>query len=319
MPVKIRGSVFFCGHELSTAELDLVRQIVLDFPALTITQLAETVCELLDWRRPSGALKTRECFAFLQQLRERGWLASLPDLQVTCPRGPRAAALADPLVAATPVASPVAGTLSDYLPLTLSLIETRAERKLFQQYLQQHHYLGYKVPVGAQLRYFVSSRQGETLACLLFTSAAWRLAPRDRWLGWDQPTRLAQLSRLVNNSRFLILPWVRIPSLASHVLARAARQLPHDWQTHYSVRPLLLETLVDPARFTGACYRAANWIEVGVTKGRGRMDRHTRIPGSPKLIFLYPLTRQARRHLATPTNSFNGEPHEPQPQSAANL
>jgi hypothetical protein len=299
MPITIRGSVFFCGHELSAAELELVRQVVLDFPSLTITQLAETVCELLDWRRPSGSLKTRECFTFLQQLRERGWLAPLPELQVTCPRGPRTEALDQSLATAVEVA----GSLSDYLPLALRLIETRAERRLFQQYLQQHHYLGYKVPVGAQLRYFVYSRQGEALACLLFTSAAWRLAARDRWIGWDQPTRLAKLSRLVNNSRFLILPWVRVPSLASHVLSISAHQLPHDWHTHYAVRPLLLETLVDPARFTGACYRAANWIEVGVTKGRGRMDRYTLIPGSPKLIFLYPLTKHARRHLAMPSNA----------------
>jgi len=303
LPVTIRGSLFFCGHELSAADLDLVRQVVLDFPSLTITQLAETVCELLDWRRPRGSLKTRECFAFLQQLRERGWLAQLPDLQVTCPRGPRSVSLDQPVAAA----APLAGALNDYLPLELRLIETLADRRLFQQYIQQHHYLGYKVPVGSQLRYFVFSRQGNLLSCLLFTSAAWRMAPRDNWIGWDNPTRLAKLSFIVSNSRFLILPWVRIPALASHVLSISANQLPHDWLTHYSVKPLLLETLVDPARFTGACYRAANWIAVGSTKGRGRMDRYTRIPGTPKLIFLYPLTRNARRRLATP---LNGDKHQ---------
>jgi len=312
MPVFTRGSIFFCGHELSPDELNLVRQVVLDFPSLTITQLAETVCELLDWRRPNGSLKTRECFSFLQQLREQGWLTKLPDLQVTCPRGPRSVSVNQPI----DTASPVAGLLSNYLPLHLRLIDTRADRRLFQQYLQQHHYLSYKVPVGAQLRYFVFSRQGEPLACLLFTSAAWRMAPRDTWIGWDNPTRLAKLSLLVNNSRFLILPWVRIPSLASHLLSISANQLPHDWQAHYSVRPLLLETLVDPARFTGACYRAANWIEVGSTKGRGRMDRYTRIAGSPKLIFLYPLSRHARRRLAMP---LNGDLHEPEHHSSASL
>lgn len=316
MPVFTRGSIFFCGHELSVEELDLVRQVVLDFPSLTITQLAGTICELLDWRRSNGSLKTRECFAFLQQLREQGWLARLPDLQVTCPRGPRPSiSVAQPIDNPSTVAG-VAGSLGDYLPLDLRLIDTRADRRLFQQYLQQHHYLGYKVPVGAQLRYFVFSRLGDPLACLLFTSAAWRMAPRDLWIGWDDPTRLAKLSLLVNNSRFLILPWVRVPSLASHVLSISASQLPHDWQAHYSVKPLLLETLVDPARFTGACYRAANWIEVGSTKGRGRMDRYSRVPGSPKLIFLYPLSRHARRRLALPVN---GDIHEPEHQSSASF
>jgi hypothetical protein len=188
------------------------------------------------------------------------------------------------------------------------LIETRAERRLFQQYLERHHYLGYRVPVGAQLRYFVFSRQGEVLACLLFTSAAWRMAPRDKWIGWDDSVREANLSLLVNNSRFLILPWVRIPSLASHILSLSASQLSTDWQARYLVKPLLLETLVDPARFTGTCYRAANWIEVGSTQGRGRMDRYTRASGSPKLIFLYPLTKDARRRLA---RTRDGEHHEP--------
>lgn len=306
MPVTIRGSIYFCGREVSAAELELVRQLVVDFPALSITQLAETVCELLEWQRPNGSLKTRECFAFLQELRDRGWLAQLPKLQVTRPRGSTRATPARgtrPAPVTTPPSLPVTGALGEYRPLELALIETRADRQCFQQYLQQHHYLGYQVPVGAQLRYFVRSRQGAVLACLLFTSAAWRLAPREEWIGWDEAARRARLSLVVNNSRFLILPEVRVPALASHLLSRCARQLPHDWEARYAVRPLLLETLVDPARFTGACYRAANWIEVGLTKGRGRMDRHTRIPGTPKRILLYPLTKHARRQLAAPVTS----------------
>jgi hypothetical protein len=298
MPVTTRGSIFFCGHELSIEELELIRQLVSDFPALSLSQLAETVCELLDWRRPSGSLKTRECFSFLQQLRERGWVGQLPTLQVTCPRGPRSISLVQP----PPLASTVTGLLADYLPLQLQLIQARADRRLFQQYLERHHYLSYRVPYGAQLRYFVFSRQGELLACLLYTSAAWRMAPRDAWIGWDDSTRSANLSLVVNNSRFLILPWVRLPNLASHILSLSASQLPQDWQARYALSPLLLETLVETTRFSGTCYRAANWIEVGSTKGRGRMDRFARSEGSIKLIFLYPLTKNARRRLARPPN-----------------
>jgi hypothetical protein len=293
MPVTIRGSIFFCGYELSAADLDLIRQVVNDFPALSLTQLASTICELLDWHRPSGALKTRECFTFLQQLRERGWLGQLPAVQATGPRGPRATVVEKTASDATALT----GCLGDYTPVHLQLITTRLDRRLFQEHLQRHHYLGYRTPVGAQLRYFARSRQQEVLACLLFSSAAWRMAARDRWIGWNDSTRAANLALLVNNSRFLILPWVRIPTLASHILSLAVRQLPDDWQARYGVRPELVETLVDPARFAGTCYRAANWIEVGATQGRGRMDRYALAEGSVKHIFLYPLNKQARRRL----------------------
>ena len=137
------------------------------------------------------------------------------------------------------------------------------------------------------------------LAALLFTSAAWRMAPRDRWIGWSDRVRQSNLPLVVNHSRFLILPWIRIPHLASHILGRIARQLPADWQAHYGVEPVLLETLVDPARYRGVCYRAANWIEVGITQGRGRMDRSGCAQGIPKQIFLYPLHRHWQQRLRT--------------------
>jgi hypothetical protein len=135
------------------------------------------------------------------------------------------------------------------------------------------------------------------LAALLFTSAAWRMAPRDRYIGWSDTARRTNLPRIVNHSRFLILPWTRIPHLASHVLSRVAQQLPSDWQSRYGVEPLLMETLVDQARYRGVCYRAANWIEVGLTQGRGRMDRSHLASVTPKQIFLCPLHRHWRQRL----------------------
>ena len=293
MPITIGGSVSFCGRDLSVEDLDLIRQLVHDFPALPLSQLAATICELLDWKRPTGSLKTRECFSFLQQLQSRGWVDCLPELRVTAPRGSRSVAL-DEL---SEPKSDLSGPLQHHLPISLQLITNRADRRLFQQYLQRYHYLGYRVPFGAQLRYFAGCSDG-LLACLLMTSAAWKMAPRDTWIGWDQHTRSANLPLVVNNSRFLILPWVRIRHLASHILSMVAKRLPEDWETHYNVRPLLLETLVDPVRFTGTCYRAANWIDLGSTQGRGRMDRSGQAQGlSPKRIFVYPLSRHARRRL----------------------
>jgi hypothetical protein len=189
--------------------------------------------------------------------------------------------------------------LTDYLPLRLELVQTLPQRRLFQQYLHRYHYLGYRVPYGAQLRYFVYSQRppAPLLAALLFTSAAWKMAPRDHYIGWSEAARKLQLPRLVNQSRFLILPWVRIPNLASHILALSARRLPTDWQAAYQLTPLLLETLVDEARYYGGCYRAANWISVGLTQGRGRMDRSGHAQQSRKRIFLYPLHPRWRPQL----------------------
>jgi hypothetical protein len=310
MPVTVDGGLRFCGREVSRSELALIRELVRDFPRLNQTELARTICELLDWRRPNGGLKGRECFLFLDRLQQRGWLASLPQHRPARRAGPRVAACdasSDPQPAHT-------GSLSEYRPIQLQRIETAADRGLFQQYIQRYHYLGYRVPVGAQLRYFVrSSARSCLLACLLFTSAAWKMAPRDRYIGWTDGVRRARLPLLVNNSRFLILPWIRVPHLASHILSLAARQLPSDWLALYRVRPVLLETLVDAARYSGTCYRAANWIHVGITQGRGRMDRSGQALGrSPKQIFLYPLDRRWREQLCdgSAPDSPRGGDHE---------
>lgn len=295
MPITIGDGLSFCGHALTASELELIRRITREFANLALTELAATLCELLEWRRPNGGLKSRECYLFLRALHSRGWLPWLPAPQPRHPRPPAE----EP--APEPRAAPAlrTGPLAQYRPIQLALIEDPVDRRLFRQYLQQYHYLGYRAPYGAQLRYWVHAAQpeGPPLAALLFTSAAWRMAPRDRWIGWSELARQQNLPLLVNHSRFLILPWTRIPHLASHVLARAAQQLPRDWEARYGVRPVLLETLVDPARYRGTCYRAANWIEVGQTTGRGRMDRSGRAQGIPKRIFLYPLHPRWRQRL----------------------
>ena len=276
---------------LTATELTLVRQIIADFPGLSQAELAYTICELLEWRRPNGKLKKPECVEWLQKWGQS--LPGLPEPRVTKPRGAHRLLADDPQ---SDPQLPLRGRLSDYQPLCLQLIEDRAGRRLFQQYIQRYHPLGYRVPYGAQLRYLVRTPSEDVLACLLFTSAAWKMAPRDTWIGWSDPARRTNLSRVVNNARFLILPWVEVPHLASHVLALAARQLPTDWLAAYAVRPLLLETLVD-RHYTGTCYRAANWICVGQTQGRGRMDRTHTAEGASKDILLYPLESHWRQRL----------------------
>src|SRR5712671_5545524 len=277
MPVTIGGGLSFCGRELKPEELDLIRQITRDFSTLSLTELAFTVCELLEWRRPNGGLKSPECYGFLQALHGRGWLPWLS------------------------------------LQPKKQLLDNSDDRRLFRQYIQRYHYLGYKVPYGAQLRYFVRSLEPPCplLACLLFTSAAWKMAPRDSFIGWTQPARQANLPLVVNHSRFLILPWVRVPNLASHILSLAARQMPHDWLAAYRAQPVLLETLVDQTRYHGGCYRAANWTEVGLTQGRGRMDRSGKAQGIRKHIFLFPLHRHWRERLCDPSRSLPRSLDEP--------
>jgi len=295
-------TISFCGRQVTRAELDLIRDIVHDFPALSVAELSKTICELLDWRRPTGGLKNHECFLFLQELKNRGWLPSLPELRPAFNRGPRKVGFD----ARSEPNNPVLSTLDECLPLGLDLISDGDNRNLFRQYIERYHYLGYKVPCGAQLRYFVRSRplSNRIVACLLFTSAALKIAPRDGWIGWDNQARKCNLPRIINNSRFLILPWIQVPQLASKILSLVVHQLPDDWLDAYCVKPLLLESFVDPERFPGTCYRAANWIHAGTTQGRGRMDRNQDVERHVKEIFLYPLHPHAREILCrTP------EPH----------
>ena len=299
MPVTIGGGLSFCGREVKPEELDLIRQITREFSTLSLTELAHTLCELLEWRRPNGGLKSRECYLFLLALHTRGWLPWLsPPPRKLRPR----AAVWDQHSDAQPS---LAGSVGDYFPLQLQLLTSGEDRRLFRQYLQRYHYLGYKVPYGGQLRYFVRSPQspGAVLACLLFTSAAWKMAPRDAYIGWSQTARQANLPLVVNHSRFLILPWVGVPNLASHILSLAARQMPLDWLTAYRAQPVLLETLVDATRYHGGCYRAANWKMVGLTQGRGRMDSSGKAQGARKHIFLFPLHRHWRERLCDPSGA----------------
>ena len=272
-----------------------MREMARDYAGLGVTEIARTVCELLDWKRANGRLKNQECRQLLERLRDQGWL-TLPPVRNSGPRGPRQI----PLSEASAPQLTQEGSAGKFEPLELRVVQSRSESRLWMELIDRHHYLAYRVPVGANLRYLVRSpRTGEqALACLLWSSPAWKMAARDQWIGWNQQQRAQNLQLVVNNSRFLILPWVRVRGLASKILGQCARQLPADWELRYGYRPLLLETLVDARRFRGTCYRAANWIRIGQTQGRGRMDREHRTHGlAPKDIYLYPLCRNSQQQL----------------------
>ena len=275
-----------------------MRGIVSEFGGLGVTEISRTVCELLEWKRPNGGLKNLECRQLLERLCARG-LLSLPQLRSTKPRGPQAVRQ----TARSDVRPEMGGSAGQYEPLRLEWLrgESQGESRLFREYIQRYHYQGYRVPFGAHLRYLVRSEQHpqQVLACLLWTSPAWKLAERDRWIGWSVPQRERNLQLIVNHSRFLILPWVRVKGLASKILSHCIRRIPADWETLYGYRPLLLETLVDSQRFRGTCYQAANWVHLGSTQGRGRMDRHHQAQGTPKELYVYPLCRHVQQRLIT--------------------
>jgi hypothetical protein len=297
---RITYPITFNGRTFSVAELGVIQTLTTDCATLARTELAYTLCELLDWRRPTGRLKNHEGRLLLEYLEAKG-LVTLPLVRVAkAHRGPRTAPRS-PQGAPAPA---VVGTVRDVAPLRLEVVPPgrHGVSRLWRELISRYHYLRDRVPVGATLRYVVrSARQpDQILACLGWTSAAWRIAVRDRWIGWTDAQRRQALPYVVNNSRFLILPWVKVHGLASHLLSRCARQLPQDWDAHYGVRPLLLETLVDPARFRGTCYRAANWLPLGATVGRGRMDRaNVRTGHAPKLLYVYPLHRDVPARLRT--------------------
>jgi len=286
----------FCGKRVTDDEWSVLREVI-DSCGLSRHELARTICEGLGWVRPNGRLKARECYEYLEVLESKG-LVRLPARRQQRPRGPTSIVYTE----AGREQPRREGGLSEVGPVTLGLVANAEDRAFWRELVDRYHYLGHKVAYGAHLRYlvWVSRPRREIGACIQFSSAARWLVSRDRFIGWDDATRQKNLPRIVNNSRFLILPWFSIKGLASHVLSLAVRVVVDDWEEAYGVRPVLLETFVERERFEGTCYLAANWVEVGTTAGRGRMDRHTRAAEPAKRCLVYPLTRDFRHQLGVP-------------------
>lgn len=277
----------YCGRHFSADELALIRRKIETAASLNRWALSIWVCEQFGWRKPDGGLKEMSCRVALLRM-ERDGLLRLPPPQRRNGNGRCKPVLTQATASQSEIRLP-AGKLG---PLAFAIVDNKRDSRLWNEFIERYHYLGYQPLPGAQLRYFV--RAGERLVALLgFGAPAWSLAPRDRWIGWSATSRKANLHRLVNNARFLILPWIKSPNLASRILGQVARRLARDWQAHYRIEPLLLETFVDSQKFRGTCYRAANWSFLGKTKGRGKKGPNT--PSCPvKDIWVYPLNRHFR-------------------------
>lgn len=286
----------FCGQDVNDKQIGEIAEIVKTFPRLSRTELANTICELFSWKRPNGKLKSVECRLFLEDLAEKG-IISLPECRKQYANKGLAKIARSTKGDIQPV---IRATLKELSPISLIGVENQEQRRLWYEYIDRYHYLGYQLPFGAQLRYFIKSgATDEILGCFQFSSPAWKMAPRDTWIGWSDQARKINLQKIINNSRFLILPWVKVKNLASSALSLAVRIVPQDWRCRYGYRPVLMETLVDRSRFKGTCYRAANWAHIGQTAGRGRMDRdNTRQGMAVKEIYVYPLSSRFRQELA---------------------
>lgn len=289
------------GREVGSTELKQIKEWLGLHPDWSRRRLSEELARHWDWRTATGQLKDIAARDLLNRLEARG-LICLPARQQRGGRQiPRALASPDqgtlnlfPRVAVRP------RPLEELLPLSWRLAQPgQPERAQVARYLSEHHYLGYPDPLG-QLHYLVRDRHGQEVACLLIGPAAWKVAARDEFIGWSSFQRQSRLSHLANNSRFLILPWIQTPHLASHLLAQAVRHLRVDWLARHG-RPLwLLETFVETERFSGVCYRAANWIKVGQTQGRTRNDRQHVRHDPRKDVYLLPLSARFREHLCAP-------------------
>jgi hypothetical protein len=294
--MRPKSSETFCGQIVSKDQLSEIVEIVDTFSKLSRGELANTICELFSWKRPTGKLKTVECRQFLERLDARG-IIRLPSSRNHYKKPQKATV---PRTWQADTQPPISVKLSQLSPISLSRVKTKEQRQLWYEYIDRYHYLGYQLPFGAQIRYFIKSGADQALAlgCLQFSSPAWKMAPRDRWIGWDDEQRQRNLQKIINNSRFLIFPWVQVKNLASSVLALAVRTVSQDWHGCYGYRPVLMETLVDQRRFKGTCYKAAKWGQVGATTGRGRMDGKNKRRGmAVKEIYVYPLSDRFRQEL----------------------
>jgi hypothetical protein len=286
--IRIRGRV------ITPAQLELIRHLLTTEGHRGRTHLSQRLCQLWDWRQLNGAYREIACREILRKLQQRGLIALPPLLRSTRKPGYRNRTS----LPSTLNTTPIQGVIHDFPALTIALVSRTVHEKLYNGLIGAYHYLGYGQGTGEQLKYVIAW-ESRPLGAIGFSAAAWRVACRDRFIGWSDHARQKNLHLLVNNHRFLILPWVKIANLASWILAQVTRRLRQDWQDLYAHDIVLVETFVEKKRFHGACYRAANWLRVGETVGRGRNDRTSSNWLPIKQVYLYSLDVNFRQRCQT--------------------
>jgi len=284
-------SITLCGRQFTSDELQTIRSIIAAQDRPNRAEISRRVCRILGWVRSDGHLKDMSCRVALLRM-HRDDLITLPPPTKKNGNGRCGKTISPRSNPESPITEG-AGHLKE---LHLKIIAKKAHSSLWNEYIQRYHYLGYQPLPGAQIRYFIVA-QDRILGALGFGAAAWKTAPRDQWIRWNTKQRENSLHLIVNNARFLLLPWVKSQNLASKVLAMAATRLSGDWQKLYGYQPVLMETFVEKKRFAGTCYKAANWVYLGDTKGRGKLDVKHQNPLPIKAIFVYPLQANFREKL----------------------
>ena len=282
------------GREISAEDIQYIRVLIERYPGESRRKLSVRLCEAWQWRQANGALRDMVCRGLLLMLERAGQITLPPVSYVRNNPLSRRARPQPVLIDATPIEGP----LCQLQPLELEQVRRTAQESLFNSLMEEHHYLGYEQPVGEHLKYVVWAHD-RPVACLAWSSAPRHLASRDHYIGWDAAARRSRIRFIAYNTRFLILPWVRVEHLASHILGRMAAQISDDWQQLYGHPIYFLETFVDPERFRGTCYRAANWVLLGRTTGRGKQSNSYVPNRSIKEVLGYPLTRRFRELLGS--------------------
>ena len=285
--------VRYRGRTYTEEEVDEIRDLIAQNPEASRFFLSKDLCRRWSWVQANGALRDMLCRGFLLMLHREGLITLPPRKQApTCHlrrRWKPAPIAVD--------ASPIVGPIGNVMPVTITMVRRTPQEHLYKSLIQEYHYLGYASPVGEHLEYIAFS-EDRPVACIGFCSAPRHIGARDRYLGWKKEERIVNLHKIAVNTRFLILPWVRVPHLASHLLSQMAKSISRDWKAVYHHEIVWLETFVDPERgFAGTCYKAANWKYVGLTTGRGKNDNTRKANRSLKYVFGYPLKKDWRRAL----------------------
>jgi hypothetical protein len=280
------------GRAIGQEDILYIRSLIERYPNESRRKLSTRLCEAWQWRQANGALRDMVCRSMLLMLERAGQIALPPVSYVRHNPLSRRSRPEPVLIDSTPIEVP----LRNLQPLEFEPVRRTSQEPLFNSLMEQHHYLRYEQPVGEHLKYLVWA-QGRPIACLAWSSAPRHLGSRDRYIGWDAEARRSRIRFIAYNTRFLILPWVRVEHLASHILGRMAARISADWQQMYGHPIYFLETFVDPERFRGTCYRAANWVWLGRTTGRGKQSNSYVPNRSIKEVLGYPLTKRFRKLL----------------------
>lgn len=288
------------GRKVTAKDIGLIKRLMAENPDWHRTRLSKELCIQWDWQKPGGQLKDMSCRSLLLKLEKRGCI-KLPEAAYESSKPYKNHSLPIPTVLHSK--EPIDNKIKELYPIEIKLVESvepdydSCDLRLFKYFISSYHYLGWSGTVGENLKYLFFDRYQRPLGCMMFGAAAWKVQPRDNYIGWKPEIRASNLLYIANNNRYLLLPWVKVEHLASHILGKICRRLNQDWMKKYKHEIYLLETFVETEKFAGTCYKAANWINVGKTQGRGKLDVKGEYALPIKSIWLYPLTPSFRKKL----------------------